>query len=563
MMQRRVTVREAVRRWLWEALTPRPLREAITSLSAQLLLDEQGWIALGAQGDVGVEQNPILRKDAVLASRYYWQRDSLYGNAIRLIKNYTFGRGIGYRANDPDVQAVLDAFWDDEDNSLVATPAGQWELAERIQTDGELPFVYFVDRYTGRVKTALIDTLEITQVITHPQNNRKPLYYERRWNPRVWSWSGKSYRIAGQRVDYYPDWQAATKSSAPRGLVECPYCGSPNAGLTCLSCIAPLRESHAAIGSDPTGETYSTVSTPHTQTYMHMWKVNSRSERGLPSHYSGLTWTKTSKGFMQDRATLTLASATFAFKQIIKGGVKQIARMVDQWGSAILGRYGGTRGRERREGAQIMIENESATLEQFNFTTRSSEAYQDWRMFRQMIGASAGIIEQDLTGDPTIGNLASMTAMAGTQLKNFESWQEYFTGIYEAIFDFVIQMAIKYGKLTPFDKKTGKPRDLTVEVNFPPILGRDLSSLIGAVSQLISAQTQAQREYISPRRIAGYILQAFGETDVDQALKELNLDGEGGLEPLPDDVADLVNEAIQALIEVGGNGREPALATAE
>ena len=545
-MKRPVGLLESARKWLWESLTPQPLREALASLSAQLLLDEQGWISLGETAGVGVEQNPLLRKDAVLAARYYWQRDSLYGNLIRLIRNYTFGRGISVRANDPDVQVVVDAFLKDNDNELLAEPVGQWELAEIIQTDGELPLVFFVDRYTGGVKASVIDSLEITQVITHPADNRKFLYYQRMWSPRRWNWASQSYAVQSREISYYPDWQAATNPQA-RGVVECPSCGTPRRKLTCESCGQSLMESHVRIGSDPDGDLYSTVSTPHTAVYVHLWKVNTRTERGLPPSFSSLTWVKTHKGFMQDRATLTLAGATFAFKQKIKGGARQLARMVDQWGKAILGRYGGGGGRERREGGQIIIENEAAELSQMQFDSRSGQAYQDARMFRQLIGSGGGIIEQDLTGDPTIGNLASMTAMAGTQQKNFESWQEFFSGLYDKVFEFVIEMAIKFGALTRFTGP-GEPRDLSIEIDFPPITTSDMTIVVGAISQLISAQSQARQTFIPAKRIASFLLQAFGETDVHQVLKELGFDGEPDLEPLPDEIADVVTEAMRAML---------------
>ncbi|MCK4958400.1 MAG: hypothetical protein KAT00_03350 [Planctomycetes bacterium] len=523
------------------------MREALSSLAGQLLLDEQGWVKLGTTGGVGVEEEPLLRKDAVLASRYYWQRDSLYGNLVRLIKNYTFGRGIMARANDPDVQIVLDSFLQDDDNELLATAVGQWELSETIQTDGELPLVFFVDNYTGRVKASILDTLEVTEVITHPADRHKPLYYQRTWSPRKWTWAGKSYRVEGQNIDYYPDWKAATNPQA-RGIVECPSCGVQRFSMECPSCGQSLMEAHIRINSDPTGDLYSTVSTPHTAIYAHLWKVNTRSERGLPPAYASLTWVKTHKGFMQDRATLTLAAATFAFKQKIKGGARQLARMVTQWGNATLGRYGGGGGRERREGGQIMVENEAAELSQFSFDSRSGQAYQDARMFRQLIGSGGGIIEQDLTGDPTIGNLASMTAMAGTQQKNFESWQQFFKSLYLKVFKFVFEMAIKYGRLTR-RTKDGELRDLTVKVDFPPITTSDLTQIVGAISQLISAQSQAQQTFVPAKRIASYILQAFGETDVQQVLKELGFDGEPDLEPLPDEIATAVTEAVHLLME--------------
>lgn len=59
------------------------------------------------------------------------------------------------------------------------------------------------------------------------------------------------------------------------------------------------------------------------------------------------------------------------------------------------------------------------------------------------------------------------------------------------------------------------------------------------------------------------MLQAFGETDVHQVLKELGFDGEPDLEPLPDEIADVVMEAMRGLIsssslvETRNTGRQP------
>jgi len=109
-------------------------------------------------------------------------------------------------------------------------------------------------------------------------------------------------------------------------------------------------------------------------------------------------------------------------------------------------------------------------------------------------------------------------------------------------------MAIKHGRLTR-RTKDGKLRDLTVEVDFPPITTSDLTQIISAIAQLISAQSQARQIYVPAKRIASYILQAFGETDVQQVLKELGFDGEPDLEPLPDEIANAVTEAVRLLME--------------
>lgn len=498
----RQSLRERAVARLWEALTPAPVKRLLESVLTQLA--EPGWTLLGA-GIAGIEDDPIQRRDALVASYYYWQRDPLYGRAVRLTRNYTFGRGIAWRANDEEVRQVLEEFWGSADNKLFTRAQGQWELCERMILAGELFPILFVNRYSGKVKASLSEPNEVTAVISDPENSRRALYYQREWRKRLFDWTSKSWSGTSQTTDFYPDWEACLPGHRQA------QSGDDDPWAVWAASQSAVRPEHATVGDE------------HTAVYMAQFKVNSHSQRGLPAFYSGITWVKGYKGFMEDRATLTLAAATFAFKQKIKGGAAAVSRLVSQWGSHILGRYGGGRGRERREGAQTIIENEASNLEQLNFDTRAGNAYQDGRMLRQQVAAATDITEPDLTGDPSVGNLASMTAMNGPQLKGFESWQQLFKDIYLDLFNFVIRMAVKYGDLTLVDEH-GQERDLTVEVDFPPLVVADLPMLVGAISSLISAQSIAQREYISPRRLASYALQAFGETDVETALDELEFE---------------------------------------
>ncbi len=514
------------------------LRESIEFNDPQ----QSSWVQLGQSLDG--ETDIIDRIVALANSRYYWRRDPLFSRAVRLTRNYTFGRGVTWRASDPGVTRIIQAFWDDPDNKKVLTRAqGQWQTCDKLLVDGEIFPTFFVDQLRGGVKISLTEPEEVYSVIPDADNRAKIIYFYRKWFKREFNFGGKTWGASSSADDFYPDWNAReTYPDAKKASAE-----------------------QLSRGDDPTGARHSTVAVSRgenvvTRAYMTQLRTNAYGLRALPTFYPALVWASGYKGFMEDRATLTLAAATFAFKQKVKGGAAAVARMVTQWGGAITGRYGGTRGKERSEGGQILVENEAVDLQQFNVDTRAANAYQDGRMLRQQVGAAVDLTEPDLTGDPSVGNLASMTAMNGPQLKGFESWQQLFADFYADVFDFVIRQAIKHGRLDPV--ANGKPRDLTVEVDFPPVVVKDLPTIIGAIAQLITAQGISGMEYVAPRRLASYILAAFGETDVETALGELELDqlalpGLDSVEPdaLPDDVADKVRETLGVLIEAIGNGR--------
>lgn len=472
------------------------LREDIHALIEHSSLAPTGYVRLGGEGEYR-DVDEFDRADAIEASYYYWQRDPLAGNAVRLIRDYTFGRGVSFKAKDPRVQKIVKDFLTDPDNQLIASAAGQWELSERIQLAGELFPIFFVNRFTGHVKVSNVEPEEIQQIITDPNNKRKELFYERIWVKRSFNWESKS--LSGGRTvkDYLPNFNLAAPKNA--GRFEAAF----------------KRIEHATVGD---GATF---------ICLHHIKINSHSQRGNPLLLRVLPWIKAYKGFMEDRATLTLALATWAFKQKIKGSRSAVARLANQWGTYdAVSRLGGAGGKERREGAQTLIENESVNLEQLNTNSNAANAYQDGRMLRQQVGAGVGITEQNLTSDPSVSNLASATQMEGPMQKMFESWQQLFHDEFGYILQFVVQMAITYGDLdpnVPYVDEQGVQHDFdpTVEIDFPPIVSKDLATFISAVAQLISAQSLAGHEYVPADRLAVYILQAFGEIDVDAALAEL------------------------------------------
>lgn len=475
------------------------LREDLSALREAANLAPAGYVRLGGDGAYS-DIDEIDRADAIEASYYYWQRDPLAGRAVQLIRDYTFGRGVSFKAKDPRVQKVLKAFLDDVDNKLIASAAGQWEISERIQLAGEWFPIFFVDRFTGAVKVSLVEPEEISQIVTDPNNKRKELFYERRWVKRSFNWESRTLSGGRSVCDYVPNFNLA----APKNT------GRFEPGFK--------RIEHATVGD---GRTFIA---------MHHIKINSHGPRGIPLLLRVLPWIKAYKGFMEDRATLTLALATFAFKMTVKGSKSAVSRLATQWGTydavSRLGGTGGTLDKERREGAQTFIANDNVALDQMSTNSNAANAYQDGRMIRQQVGAGVGITEQNLTGDPSVANLASATQMEGPMLKMFESWQQLFHDEFVYIMAFVVNMAIQYGDLDPsqpYLDGDGVQHDFdpSVEIDFPPIVSKDLATFISAIAQLISAQSLAGREYIPAERLAVYILQAFGETDVDTVLAEL------------------------------------------
>jgi hypothetical protein len=463
----------------------------------------EGWLKLGGTSPIR-ELDEATRQQLIQLSYYYWRNDPVMARAVTLTRDYVMGRGVTWHAPNTETNAIIRRFWDSPNNKCLTRATGQWELMERIILAGEVFLVFFVNKLTGEITVRVLEPEEITQVIPRDDDKMVTTYYERTASQAIYNWDGHTFGAAAQEKNYYPDWEWPDLQ-------------------------------------------HSTVESQGTYVCIHHIKTNSHGMRGVPVYGRIIQWVRSYKGFMEDRLTLTLAAATLAFKQKIKGSVDAVRRLASQWANvSFLRRYrvaggGQELGPENAAGSRVLVENEAANLEQFQVNTNAANAYLDGRMIRQQMAAGTGITEPNLMGDPSVGNLASQVQMEGPMLKTFESWQQFWHDELVDVMNFVVDISDVWG-----DKRPGQDRK--VEIDFPPIVTKDLPVVIGAVSALITAQTAAGQQFIGLRRLATYILQAFGENDIDAALKEINFDTQTPKPvPTPANQEQKVQAAIEAL----------------
>ncbi len=480
------------------------LRESLGNARALAELQEVGWTPLGGGSSSDQVASRIDRADVNTQARWYYFKDPIAQQAVMLHNAYTFGRGVGYRAAHEDVQAWLDRFWKDQRNRASLTRAlPQWLLNRERQLDGELFLAFFVSTLTGRVTVRTFDPGEITQVITAPGDPLFPLYFRREYLPREYDFATGHYKTGDKRVEIYPDFRNAGDED----------------------------------GHYPAAVTWPT---PTTRVYVMHVCTNPLAGRGLSHLATGLPWIKAHKGFMEDRATLTLALATFAFKQKVKGNRQSMSRMLQQWGRYETAQRYSRDDRERRQGGNTLVENEASELEQLKTDSGASNAYQDARMMRQLAGIGSGGIFEHYLGDPSTGNLATATAMELPMLKMFEFEQQLWEDLYGDIFWFVTLMGLLYSdtlrglanvsrdlaggtglwEIEPLEEGL-----LDVEVRLPAIVQRDLAGQSTALASIAQAETSLGQQIVPAEQMATYALQLLGFDDVGKIVAQMKADG--------------------------------------
>lgn len=471
-------------------------------------LREPGWARVGDPDSDklhGYSRNQINN----LARKYYLLEPQIK-HGINIHNVYTLGRGVSVRAKNDLVNPIIQDFWNDMDNRAVISRAkSQYQLNTDLMLDGEIFFVFFVSTQTGRVKVDTINPREITNVITAKGNNRTPLYYERTFKTREFNFESGGWDISDEIKIYYPDFRNA----------------DPDKQIA--------KSLASKLGADA-----------KTEIYIYHACSNPFKGRGLSKIATAIPWVRAFKGFMEDRVTLSLALATFAFKQKIDGNAAAMQVAADQWaGYNNPNRYEEPgNDRERRQGANVLLENSASNLEQFSVSSGAYEAYQEARLLRQPIAIAMSLMEHYLTGDGSESNLATATAMELPMLKVFQYNQQEWSEILDDILTFAIYCAIKFNpasdvkKLGTVDIEQGIGRktwvltpnkDISFElaVMFPPIVERDVNLWLSSIASIAVAEAQTGERIIPAKEKAEAALNAINAKNVGALIEAMEDQG--------------------------------------
>lgn len=494
-----------------EAHLEQLLEEAVATLRILPEMQEPGWTQMGTGSHRELVAGAIDRTVQNQLARWYMHQDPTASQAVMLHNAYTFARGVNVKAKDERVQAWIDRFWMDPRNRHSLTrAAAQWQLNTERQLEGELFLGLFVSTLTGRVTVRLFDPTEFRAengIVTMPGDPTFPVYFRRQYTPRTYNFNEAKYSRGEPQATYYPDFRNA--------------------------------------GADLSGSGHGrwVQWDRNTEVYVMHICTNPLGGRGLTHLNAGIPWIRALKGFMEDRATLTLALSTFAFKHKVKGNRQAVQRLIDQWGAYESTQRYGPAGdpRERRQGANTWIENEASNLEQLKTDSGSSQAYQDMRMFRQMAGLGSGHIFEHYLGDPSTGNLATATAMELPMLKLFEFEQQVWEDVIGDLLHFVVMMGLRHGPRElqglaniTVDMAGGSPlwvidpvgdTDLTVTATLPQIVQSDVAVWANAFASIAQAEVMTGQQMVPPEQKAITMLNMLGADDVGVLVDALKNNG--------------------------------------
>lgn len=353
------------------------IREATASVEADLALEDAGWINLsGTTGDVITSADRITN---LKLSRLYSTKDPLGKQAIRLWTDYTFGSGMVWDTEEENAKKALESFWNDKANQSILSARGQRKSSDKLLIDGEVFFAIFLGA-EGKAKIRHIDPLEITEIITDPDDKEDIRFYRRQWTDT----QGKSYDT--------------------------------------------IYRSTTNIKGEATSDMYGKSIQKSDDALIYHLTYNTTTQRGNPLLLPALIWMKYHTKFLSSRIAIMLALAKFAWKSKVKGGQTAV--------DAIKAK---THDKEVAAGSTL-LENLGIDTTPIKAETGAQGAYQDGRMIKLQIAAAVGIPEQYF-GDISIGNLATAKTVELPMMKMFQSYQKVWADAYQDIDEVILEHA--------------------------------------------------------------------------------------------------------------------------
>lgn len=474
-----------------EAAQVELLENRLAELEMQLA--EQSWERLSGQYEREFSRAGL--REINRWSRIMYLKNPLIRRGVRVQMLYVFGQGVQIRGRDERVNAVVQAFWDDAKNQAeFASHQARQEKEVDLALFGNLYFVFFVNRATGRVRVRTINEAEIEEIICNPEDSKETWYYKRIWTEeRIDLSSGRVEQE--QRTAYYPDW--LHRPAQRPGLIG----GQP------VLWDAPVY--HVKTGG------------------------LSDMRFGVSEVYAAIDWAKAYKSFLEDWATLTRAYSRFAHKMTVPGGKAGVAAAKSKMNTTIT--TGGIETNPPPTVGSMFIAQPGVELSPMRIGGANVSA-EDGRRLMLMVSSAFGLPES-FFGDVSVGTLATAKSLDRPTELQMLSRQMLWADIYRNILDFVILWAVQAPggalagqvvaeddgtpQVTVFDPETGEELSTTVDVVFPPILEHDIDALIKATISAATLDGKPLAGTVDGKTVSRLLLTALGVQDVDELVDQL------------------------------------------
>lgn len=411
---------------------------------------------------------------------------------VRLYTDHVLGNGMSVTADDEKADTALKTFLADPTNRRRLSPSGQIKESDDLLKDGEW-FIWLHDAGQGKTKLRRIDSLEITKIITNPEDKDEVWFYERetiRNNRTTKRW----YRdIANKDAAF----DKATRTFP--SLLE--HKINENTG-----------EEERVPFSLPEGIALA-------DSFVHHVTINSTDTRGYSILVAAMIWANQFKNFMENRIVLQRARTMSVWDETIKGSAADIADRKSALNSTVTTSNPWDTKPPAATGSSY-LHNEGVERTPVEQKTAAPDAKIDGDMLVQMVGLGSGIFAQYLGQEAY--RLTTTRVIEGPMMKAFKVYQQVLFDAFSVIFDFVLENA-----KVPEEKRQ-------FDIDFPPIVEKARAETMEMLERAVGFYPQL----MSSKEVQAFTISLLGINNVDQVLEEIDNSDDGN-----DDIPATVEEA--------------------
>lgn len=419
------------------AITPESLIQQLREVDSHLLdvfLRSQGYETiigqgLGRRSQVTEQQ----RLAAVDNSRYMYQRDVMIARSVQVLTDFGFGQRVQITPRDPALAQRWSDFWNAPANDYVLGEREIGQLSIDQVTDGEEFFVFFISTLDGTCTVRVLATDRIIRIESAPGDPRVPVYYvENTQNGEIW----------------YPDWRA---TEAQREKV-------------------PLRDGARLI--DALNENTTAV-----VLHVAFDKINGR---GWPTIRRAIDWAVAYRNFLQDRATVARAVATYVDKLTSKGGSRVGQALMGQLASSLSTSFSSRGDRNPAPAAgSTWFQNEALDRERMPLTTGAGDAQTDGMTIAAQVASGTGTPLHYLNRPDAMQNRAVARESGQPFIKQVQRNQTFWASIFQDMVRIVARAWETYDRMHP--QIADHSADILLDSPFEADIA-ELAQIMGAVT---------------------------------------------------------------------------------
>lgn len=465
----------------------------------ELALEDKEWARVDGNMPDGFQFTRKALDDIIYQSRLYYLKNPVVRRPVDIQTIYVWGQGVSIYAEGPINDIVQGFLADPSNRRSFSGHDAMMDMERRVRVEGNLFLRLFTAPATGRVQVRKLPVEEIRAVVFNPDDHDEPWFYVRKFKK-----AGKDVTVA------YPDWRYARQRKIEEKAD--PFTGRSGVDMSALDDY-----------EDAVIEWDTPVMHRKTGGFGDM-------DFGVPETYPAIDWARAYKSALEDYKKTIKSLATWAWKLKMGGGNSQLQAAAQQLGTTFGTNDSWTESNPTPTAGAAFAYTGDMDMRAIDV----SKAAVDPDGFRRLLLMAASAM-----GMPEVyygaaeGTFATAKAMDRPTELQFKDRQAMWAEVFTDVLTFAVEAAAVapktsaisssgYDELTGLMKITagGEEVDIEIDVDFPPILQKDVQAYLQSLATFVTMNGQAMQTLNDGPTLYRIALTALGIDNVEEIIEK-------------------------------------------